>query len=97
MCLAIWLAMINAARGSGIGMLKPFEVLFAVYGSWMISKSWLCTFLYSIMYAAMFMIGTGELHQIFIPIYPNWRFWEIILPIAWTLIFFIPLYLRKKI
>lgn len=95
--------MINAARGSGIANLKPFEVIFMFWGAlevlrlvpfWQRIGGALC---YSGMCLAMFWIGTGELMEVFNPIYDNWRFWEMILGAGWTLIIFIPLWLRRVI
>jgi len=95
-CLAIWVAMINAGRGSGISGLKPFQVLFMFTCGWLITKNWWIAFWYAFPILALFWIGTGEMMPYFTP-YMSWRAAEMYIGAGWTLIIFIPLWLRKKI
>lgn len=97
-CFAVWLGMVNASRGSGIHNLKPFEILFMVwFASAMtqgVSWHWI---LYPLPLIGLFVIGTGELMTLLVTPILNWRFWEMLLPAAYTIIYWIPLLIRRKI
>lgn len=93
----IWLAVINMGRGSGIGMMKPFEIVFMVWFAVQMTPNKWAWLLYPSFIAGMFMIGTGELMPILNPIVNSWRFWEAVIPTVWTLLFWVPLWLRKVI
>lgn len=96
-CLAVWVAVINAGRGSGdIHNLKPFELVFMYWGGYRLSNSNLTAFFYTLPMAVMFAVGTGELMALLVP-YASWRFWEMAIGFGWTIIFFLPLWAQRKI
>lgn len=105
-CLAAWLAMINAGRGSGISGLKPLQIIFMIWAAWWITKRhweahitgwrWLIPVGYFAPILGMFWYGTGEMMPYVTP-YMTWRAFEMLLGAAWTLLYFLPLWFFKKV